>query len=92
VVRVTALPFAPVAVLTTVYDVPGSSSAPAVQLFLFAVIWPLMAPDLELTETDVRVPLSAVTVTRWSTATAVAPLATLVCRTGLGTFGAALFE
>src|SRR4029078_4918313 len=70
------------------YDVPGSSSPPAVQVRLSPVIVPLMLPDFELTETEVRVPFFAVTVTRWSTGTEDAPLATLVCRTGWGTSGA----
>ncbi len=77
-VRVRDLPSVPVADETTVYDVPGSSRAPAVHDRLSLVIFPVMLPAFELTATDVSVAFAAVTFTRWSTGTPVAPRATLV--------------
>src|SRR4051794_11310024 len=75
--------------LTTVYAVPGSSSAPAVQLLWSADSFPGTGPDLEVTTTEASVPVSAVTDTRRSTGTDVAPPPTLVCTDGLGTSGLA---
>src|SRR4051812_18034421 len=73
--------------LTTVYAVPGSSSAPAVQVLWFAESFPGTGPDLDVTATEVRVPVSAVTDTTRSTGTFVAPPPTLVCTDGLTTSG-----
>ena len=61
VVRVTDCPPSMAASLRTVYDVPGSSSVPAVQVFLSADSRPGTGPDFEVTLTAVSVPESAVT-------------------------------
>ena len=84
VVRVADAPLSSVTELTTVYAVPGSSSAPAVHDVLSADIVPGTEPERELTATEASVPWSAFTVTRWSTGTSVAPRATLVVTTATG--------
>ena len=73
-ILVTVFPPSAAARLRTVYDVPGSSRVPAVQDFLSPDIVPGTGPDFEVTLTALRVPESAVTETRRSTGTAVAPL------------------
>ena len=57
--RVREVPFASVTELTTVYDVPGSSSPPAVHDVLSGAIVPGTEPEWELTETEASVPWSA---------------------------------